>query len=135
MAFLLLGGVDVGLTWYPTDFGNREWEFGTVTASFNGMPILILGLTLVLIAGAMARRRWWALGSGVVAAGLTVFVLAAMGLWATNVPLALESVDAAILTGMKKALVKTSVQGVVFTVILAVIAYQGFRAFKRKDPH
>ena len=43
VAFIVVGGVDFALTWYPMNFGNREWEFGTVTASFNGLPILLLG--------------------------------------------------------------------------------------------
>jgi hypothetical protein len=135
MAFFVLGAMDVALTWYPTDFGNREWEFATVTASFNGMPILLLGLTMVVVAAGLAGRRWWALSGTVVGLGLVIFVLVAAGLWATNVPLAMEAVEGVVLTGLKKALVKTTIQSILYPVVLVVIAFHGLKAFRARDTY
>jgi len=129
-ALFLLGSTDVALTWLPTSFGNREWEFATVTSSFNGMPVILLGLVLVVATAAWEGRRWWALAGGIVAAGFFLFVLAAIALWATNLPLALESVEGVVLTGLKKAVLKTSVQSVILPIFFGGIAYQGFRGFR-----
>ena len=133
LAFFVLGSTDVALTWFPTNFGNREWEFATVTASFNGTPVLLLGLIMVVAAASWEGRKWWAFGGGVVAAALFVFVLGAIALWAGNVPLALQAVEGAILTGLKKAVFKTSVQSIVLPVFFAGIAYQGFKGFRSGD--
>lgn len=130
LAFFVLGSTDVALTWLPMDFGNREWEFATVTASFNGMPVIILGLTLVVAGAALGMRRWWALGGGIVGLGFLAFVLGATGLWATNLPLALGAVEGVVLTGMKKAILKTAVQSVVLPLVFGAVAYFGIKSFR-----
>ena len=130
LAFFVLGSTDVALTWLPMDFGNREWEFATVTASFNGMPVIILGLLLVVGVAALESRRWWSFAGGIVGLLFLVFVLGALGLWATNLPLALGAVEGVVLTGLKKAILKTAVQGVVLPLVFAAIAFFGIKAFK-----
>src|SRR5207245_6313338 len=42
LAFALIGGGDVLLTWVPMHFGSPEWEFGTITSSLDGMPVLTM---------------------------------------------------------------------------------------------
>jgi hypothetical protein len=59
LAFLVVGGSDFALVWFPLNFGNPEWEFGTVTQSFNGLPILLLGLGLLVAGADQVGRRWW----------------------------------------------------------------------------
>jgi len=126
----LLGATDIGLTWLPLNFGNREWGFATITASFNGMPIILIGLMLVVVACTLDGRRWWGFGAGVVAVGFLLLVVGGTTLWATNVPLALGSVEGIALTGLKKAIFKTSVQSVVLPIAFGIVAYHGFKAFK-----
>ena len=48
LTFLLVGGADFPLTWYPTSLGNREREVGTVTVSSNGLPIVVWGPWIAL---------------------------------------------------------------------------------------
>lgn len=124
LAFLLVGGFDFLLTWYPMDFGNREWEFGTVTASLNGLPVPTMGLALLLAGALLLERRWWAGVVGLAAFGACLWVLAAGVLWLTNVPLALETVPAEVETGLKKALVKSALQGVIYPPILAFLGWR-----------
>lgn len=130
VAFFILGATDVALVWLPTSFGNREWQFATVTASFNGTPVPLLGLILVVAAASWEGRKWWALAGGLVAALSFLLVLGGMALWASNVPLALQAVEGAALTGLKKAVFKTSVQSVILPVFFGGIAFQGFRGFR-----
>jgi len=62
-AFLVVGGMDVGLVWYPAAFGNAGWEFGSITTSLNGLPLPLMGLALVL-ASATARAKLGQAGPG-----------------------------------------------------------------------
>lgn len=128
--FLLLGVTDVGLTWFPADFGNREWEFATVTASFNGMPLVLLGLLLMVVAATVEVKRIWGLLVGMVGMALFGLVIAAVAIWATNLPLVLGAVEGVVLTSIKKAIFKTAVQGIVLPLILGAVAYQGFKTFR-----
>ena len=130
LAFLVVGGVDFALTWYPPDFGNREWEFGTVTASLNGLPILLLGITLLLAASLRTGRRWWAVLSLVGSLVMLLWVAVGAVLWATNVPLALRSVPPELATGITKALTKTVVQSLVYPLLLAFLLVRSAAALR-----
>lgn len=128
--FLVVGGSDFALTWYPPSFGNHEWEFGTVTASFNGLPIVVMGTALVLASALQTGRRWLLVLSVVVALGMTLWILVGVVLWATNVPLALTSVPPDVLVGMKKSLSKTLVQGVTYPIAFAYLTVRSIRGFR-----
>src|SRR2546426_806988 len=58
LVFTVVGGTDVLLTWVPVRFGNPEWEFGTVTSSLDGLPLVTMGLVLMLAAGTARGMRW-----------------------------------------------------------------------------
>lgn len=130
LTFLVVGGADFALTWYPMDFGNREWEFGTVTASFNGLPILVLGLGLLLTSSLLTERRWLVVVATAGALGLLLWVLVGAGLWAASVPLALSATPTEVAVGLQKALVKTSVQSVIYPVILGFLGWRGIQAIR-----
>lgn len=134
LAFLLVGGADLALTWYPAGFGQAEWEFGTVTATLNGMPVLLLGLALVVGWSAAAPRRWVARGLAV-ALGLFALAIIAMAmLYATTIPLALKAVpDPLVLIGIKRAILKTAVQAVVYPAALFWMAVFTWRQTGRRE--
>src|SRR5687767_11526069 len=46
LAFTVIGAVDIALAWYPSALGSAEWEFGTIGATLNGLPLPALGLFL-----------------------------------------------------------------------------------------
>jgi hypothetical protein len=130
MAFVVVGGVDFALAWYPPEFGNREWEFGTVTASFNGLPIVVLGLGLLLTSSLQTGRRWLGLLAALGCFGLFAWVVAGVVIYGTNVPLALSAVPPEVLTGMKKAVVRTAVQSVAYPVLLAYLGWRSIGAVR-----
>jgi hypothetical protein len=130
IAFLVVGGADFVLTWIPPDFGNREWEFGTVTASFNGLPILLLGLGLLIAASQQMGRRWWGTLGMVGSVGLLLWVLVGIALWASNIQLALQTVPDELAVGVQRALVKTLVQSVVYTLALVYLMFRSWLAGK-----
>lgn len=130
LTFLVVGGWDFALTWYPMDFGNREWQFGTVTASFNGLPVPVMGLGLLLASSIQTGRQWLA---GVGALGALVLLVWALGgvvLWLGTVPLALEGTPVEVLVGMKKAIAKTAIQSVAYPMILGFLGWRGIQGFR-----
>ena len=127
-ALFLVGMVDLILTWLPFSFGNPEWEFGTVSATLNGMPVPAVGLVLVLSYAYVMRSRWQLRALAVVSVLLAVGVLAAVALYVTDVPLALRSVpDPALRVGLWKAIVKTGLQGVVYPPVFLWLAGNAWR--------
>jgi hypothetical protein len=48
-AFTVVGLVDLALLWYPVRLGNAPWEFGTLSATFDNLPMTALGVALVTL--------------------------------------------------------------------------------------
>ncbi len=128
IAFLLVGGADLALTWYPLRIGSVEWELGTIMQTLNGLPVFSLGLVF-LAAWAGARGRRWAVASVAVGLILTALAILAMaGLLALSIPAALHAVqDQAVLLGLKKAALKAAVQVVAYPTMLLWVAVRALR--------
>ena len=128
LAFALIGSVDLVLAWFPSAFGSAEWEFGTIGASLNGLPLPALGLMLVLASG-MARASRWQVRSVSIAFVALVLVLIAFGLiYVTVIPVALAEVtNGAVRTGLLKSVVKALVLLALYPVLFGWAGYRGFR--------
>lgn len=127
LAFIAVGGADFGLVWFPLDVGTREWEFAVVTQSFNGLPILLLGVGLLVAASDQVGRRWWASVGYGVSGVLLLWILAGTALWGSNVTLALSTVPEEVRIGVQKAVAKTLVQAVVYSVVLTYVLGRAWR--------
>jgi hypothetical protein len=127
LVFAIIGGFDLLLTWYPPNLASPEWEFGTVSAMLDGLPVPTLGFVLLLGAGVARGQRWLVRTMATVLLVSAVLIVAAAFLYATTVPMALQSVpDPMILTGLKKAIAKTSVQAVVYPFAFIFIAVKAW---------
>ena len=127
-AFVLIGGVDMLLAWYPAAFGSPEWEFGTVASTLNGLPLPTLGLMLIMASGVAQGRVWMARGASVTMIGLVVILVAIGILFITVVPLALQAVSNPLArTGILKAIAKSSVLLVLYPALFSWVALLGFR--------
>jgi hypothetical protein len=129
VVFTALGLLDVALGWYPTAFGNPEWEFGTISGTLNALAIPMLGLYLVLASAIARSDRRAARAVSVTMAVLLVVVLGLGLLYLTVVPLAMTSVAGNVLValGMKKAIVKAVALGIADSVLLGVGMLKGWR--------
>ena len=127
----VVGLGDFVLAWYPLRFGVAEWEFGTVASTFAGLPLVTMGFAALLASG-LARGRgwlvrlmgWWLVLFGVV-------VLAALVVFLTDVPIALRAVTGDAALGIKKAIAKTTMLGVVFSAAYVVSGASALRYLGR----
>lgn len=121
-AFAVMSLIDIGLTFVPLGLGSAEWEFATATAVMNNLPLAVVGLGLVVVAGigrsAPGQVRLGRVVSG--ALGVLLLVLAVM--FARNVGPALASVqDPVLKEGMQESIVRTSAQLITYFAALAWI--------------
>ena len=128
LAFCFVGGLDVALTWLPLSLGNPEWEFGTITASLNGLPLAVMGLALVMVSAVSRGRRWLVRTTAMVFLALGVMILAAGVLYATDVPIALQAITTPVArVGLGKAMIKTASQVIGYPALFVWIAVKGLR--------
>jgi len=128
LAFFVIGALDLAMGWIPARFGNPEWEFGTVSRTFDNLPITALGLTM-LLASAAARGIDWALrATGLLALLLALFLFVGLVVYALDIPLAFRAVGASeARSGLKRAVLKALVQGMLYPIVLAAIGIKGIR--------
>jgi hypothetical protein len=127
--FTVVGLLNTVLLWYPFRFGVPEYEFGSVAASLDGLPVTMMGLTLAL-AGSRARGKdGAALLATVLLWVVAVLVIAGGVLYWLNVPLALQQVtEPVIRTGIKKSMVKVTAQALVYPAAMIALAIMGSRS-------
>lgn len=131
VAVAVVGWIDVGLLWYPLHFGSPEWEFGTVSAHFDGMPLATLGLGLTAAAmiglGWRRRTRLLAVLMALIGLGLAAILM----IYALDIPLAFHGVQPQMRSALEKAVVKTLSYGVIYTVLYWLLSLILWRRSRR----
>ena len=128
-AFVIIGVVDLGLAWYPTQFGVVDWEFGILAVTLDNLPLPALGLTLLVVA-ALSNGRAWQVGLATVVLALLVALLAAgFVIYLTTVPLALKA-EVPVRFSVHKAIAKTTVQFLAYLVVFGVMAMKTRRVLR-----
>lgn len=127
-ALALAAFFDLALAWYPIGIGNPEWEFGTVSATLNSLPLTTVGLVLALVS---ALENGYVIRTRVLSSlflTLALLVLASAVLYALDVPLALRAVqDPLARMGLTKAIIKAFGLVVVYLVGFTWIAIASWR--------
>lgn len=117
VALAIIGFTDVALLFFPARWASADWEFGTVSAAFEGLPLLTIGLGLACAATVALGRRM-AMGVLAVAQALLSLVLILMLLiFLLDVPVVVRAVDPAMRPTLMKSLVKTGSMAVVYVVL------------------
>ena len=126
-----VGTLDLVLLFVPQRFGVAEWEFTTASQFATGMPVATMGLGLLAFAGRAVGSRVVVV---VAAVGSALFVLALVamgGLFALAIPLALKSGGSPIvMTGIKKAILKGSLEMVCYMIAHGVLAAKTVRSLR-----
>jgi hypothetical protein len=131
LALTVVAVGDLLLTWIPLQVGSPEWEFGTIAASFSGLPLVTIGLA-ALLGSALARGiRWQLTGLAVVLIALALAVVGALIVFVLVVPVALSAVEGPARTGILKAIVRTALLGLVFSMAYAGAAIGALRQARK----
>jgi hypothetical protein len=129
LVFLIVGMLEAVSTWFPSNFGEPEWELGTTSYFFDTVPLAGLGLALLLGSAVALGRKWQLRFWAVLCLLLAVFMLLALILYATVLPLAFTVVHNPVaLTTIKKAALKTGVQALFYPFALLWLAGAGWKA-------
>lgn len=128
VVFAVVAAADLALAWYPAAFGNPEWEFGTVTSVMGGLPLVAMGLALWFGAAVARGKRGSLRLVSVVLLLLSLVLLAALALYLRRVPGALAGVtDPVIRSGLREAIAKTVLQGLLFPAAFVWMGIKGWR--------
>lgn len=122
---------DFALAFIPWGHG-PEWEFGTVASVFAGLPLPTLGLAAILGSAYARGRRRTVLLLGVLLLLLALAFGIMLVTFLTDIPIALKSgAQAEVMLGLKKAMAKTALLGLLFGGAYVVAGIQALRAGMR----
>ncbi len=104
----VIGWTDILLAWYPPKFGTVEWEFGTISATIDSMPLGTMGLA-ALAASAIARGATRPVRIvGVLCWLIAGVLLGVLALYLLDLPVAWNGVQEGLRPMLGKAMLKTS---------------------------
>ena len=126
--FTVVGLLNTVLLWVPFRFGSPEYEFGSVAASLDGLPVTMMGLTLALASSRVRGQEVAALLATILLWVVAILVIGGGVLYWLNVPLALQQVtEPVIRVGIKKSMVKVSTLALVYPAAMIALAVMGSR--------
>lgn len=110
--FVIAGGIDLVLLWYPARFGVAEFEFATISSFVAGLPVLTTGLVALGVEAVGTESRARQLAVAIAFFALLALLLVLALLYALTVPVALAAPidDPAIRLGVRKSILKSTVQ-------------------------
>jgi hypothetical protein len=127
LALSVIGGSDVALLWYPLKFGNIDWEFATITAFFDGLPLATIGLS-GMVAGATAlRRRGVSRALAVFSVLMVMLLLALVGVYVLAVLSGVKTLNPAYEVMFVRAVLKTSVLAVTYLTLYTWLGWMSGR--------
>jgi hypothetical protein len=88
-----MGSVDILLAWIPPRIGDPEWEFGTISAMLNNMPVPSMGLALILAHAAAWERKTELAAVAFWGVIVVLVLLGSAVLYGLDVPMALRVVQ------------------------------------------
>jgi hypothetical protein len=129
--FTIVGLLNTLLLWVPLRFGSAEYEFASVAASLDGLPVTMMGLTIALAASRAGAHARSALAATILLWVVAALVVAAGVLYWLNVPLALGAVtEPMVRLGIKKSMLKVTTQAVLYPAAMVYLALIGSRSTK-----
>lgn len=111
---------DYAIALFPPHFSSVEWEFGTISQVFAGLPLVFIGMVAIWLSGAGLGRRWVLLASGLAMEFAALCVVLLLLGFALDIPIALRSGQGAAHSAVVKVIVKTLAMGLLFGTSLIV---------------
>jgi hypothetical protein len=131
LIMVMAGGIDLALLWYPSRMGTPEWEFATIGLFVAGLPVITMGFLALALYGVGTSSRGWLLTIGIVAILMMTALIVLAVIYATTVPLALRSVSLEIKVGIKKSILKSTVQFIGYGLGYLALGWTSLRASRK----
>ncbi len=103
----VVGWTDVTMVFIPWGYGSPEWEFGSISAAVDGLPLGTLGFGLFAAGAIEMGWRIPARIATVFAWLVAAAVIGALVIFALDVPLALRAMNPAQKPALIRAIIKT----------------------------
>ncbi len=131
VAFMLVGLVDIALSWFPMRFGTPEWEFGTIGTTLNNLPLPTLGLMILAGWAAVTERRTPVRVFGVLMVVVGLVLAGLVVLYLLTLPPAWGAVtaveDTTLQVAAKKGIAKSLVQVVAYPAVYLLVGWNAWR--------
>lgn len=131
VAIAIVGWTDILMAWYPLQFGSLEWEFGTISRTFDGLPLGTVGL-LGIVAGLAAggRRRGMLVMSAILAV-ITLVLIGLAGLYLLDAAPAWAASAPPVRETLKVAFIRTPIFIVTYVVLYSWMTWFTWRQWRR----
>src|SRR5262249_27482403 len=116
-ALTIVGIADITLLYFPARLASVDWEFGTISGTIDGMPLVTIGLSAVTAAAAARGRRGGLRTASILQLLATMVLLTLLAVYASDIPVALRAVEPALQPTLQKAIIKTVFMGGVYDVL------------------
>lgn len=118
--------------WLPAQFGNVDWEFGTVADSFVALPLLTVGLGACLAAAVARQRSGALLALGVGCVLLVLWLVISGVLFSTTAVIAWQRAQEApplVAVGVKRVIARTVWFGLIGGIGCSLAALYSFKTY------
>jgi len=127
LALTLVGWLNVAFVWYPPRWANVDWEFGSIRATFEGLPLSTIGLMAMTAAVAVRGRRV----SLRLMAALLVFLALVWtvfgAIFMLDVPVVFRAVNPDVRPALKQVVAQTSLMAATYVALYLITGVWAFR--------
>jgi hypothetical protein len=133
VAFVIIGLTELALLWWPLGFGNAIWEFGTLSTTFDSVPMWGLGAGLIVFAvlrSARTRPIWVRVLAVACVVVVLIFLVFAL-VYVTATPEVLRQTPPEAMGAVRRSIAKTLVEIVAYTGVFGLVAVMLWRGVRR----
>lgn len=123
----LVGLLDLGLLFFPPRWASLDWEFGTISATIEGLPLLTVGLGLMTVGSVARGRTGWMRLLSIAFILLALVIITLLVVFALDVPVAMRAVQAAGRETLLKTIAKAGGMGFLYVIMYAALGVWTWR--------
>lgn len=128
-ALVFVALVDVAIVWTPLRLGTPGWEFATISRTFTNVPMTAIGWVLIAfgVVRHPDRHVFWTRGVGAAFAAMALILLGMGAVYALSVPAVVREATPGVTDALKRALLKTGTEIVVYTTVFGFVGVMLWR--------
>lgn len=128
-ALVFVALVDVAIVWTPLRLGTPGWEFATISRTFTNVPMTAIGWVLIAfgVVRHPDRHVFWTRGVGAAFAAMALILLGMGVVYGLSVPAVVREATPGVTDALKRALLKTGTEIVVYTTVFGFVGVMLWR--------